>query len=481
MKHIIGAVALTVVVMFGLVAAPSEAANPVLKSIESEFVQLHDQLNDIVVNIDTKVAPPETEAGLPEGYEELFRFFNMPFQSPDGGMPRFHRPPRMAQGSGFIYDTEGHIVTNNHVVDGAQKIVVKFADGTEEEATVVGKDKQTDIAVIKVEPRPNMRCAKLGDSNKLKVGQFAIAVGSARGLESTFSYGHISALGRNHLNLPGLRFEDFIQTDAAINLGNSGGPLCNIDGEVIGINVAIVYGANSLGFAIPSNTAKDIVPKLIKNQKVTRGFLGVNIQPAKDFAAADQLALPDKTGAIVSNVVAGSPAEEAGIKPYDVIRKVNGEIVEDSNDLLKKISAIEPQSIAVLEVWRDKEPIEMKVALAEFSEEAFMPKSADLKQDVLGIRVEDLTPELMQRLGIENTTGVVVVDVEPNSPAEDAGLTQGLVITNVAKQPIANAQEFVQSVKDSAAPGKHLLLSVIRPGGLHDIVMIRVPDDAEVK
>jgi serine protease Do len=250
----IGMAALVALLLLG---GNAVARSPILKEIEDAFIRLHQEVRPSVVTIDTKGAPAQSETRGEPDLEDLFRFFGVP----EGGRPRGPMRPMprtRATGSGFIYDTAGHIVTNNHVVDGADSITVRLSNGSEYPATVVGQDPDTDLAVIKIEADEVLPAVQLGDSDELKVGQFAIALGSPRGFEGSLSFGHISALGRENLAglaAQGLRFQNLIQTDAAINLGNSGGPLANIDGEVVGINIAIVWGANSLGFAIPVNTA----------------------------------------------------------------------------------------------------------------------------------------------------------------------------------------------------------------------------------
>lgn len=461
-----------------VLAGGSYALSPVLKEMEDGFIKLHEELQPCVVNIDTKgSAPSEGEMDM-DNYNELFRFFGIPMQpgpnSPNMQMkPR--RMPRMATGSGFIYDKEGHVITNNHVVENADEIIVKMWNKKEYPAKVVGRDPDTDLAVLKIDGDGELPVARLGDSDALKVGQFAIAIGSPRGFEGSFSFGHISALGRDELMLPGLRFQNFIQTDAAINLGNSGGPLCDLDGEVIGINIAIVYGANSLGFAIPINTAKNIVPKLIGQGKVTRGYLGVGITNVDTFA--EGVGLPDKKGAFVKNVQPGTPAEKAGIKAYDVLRKVNGVPIENAADLVRKISDIAPGTPAKVEVWRDKAAIEVDVTLDEWAGGA---KEAAHGKAMLGIRVEGVTPELVERLHLKpGTTGAVVTEVEPGSAAEDARppIGQGDIIVEVAQKPVKNAEDFYQLVKENAEPGKSLLIGFIRSAGEQDITVIKVPKE----
>jgi serine protease Do len=460
-----------------IVAGGAFAMSPALKEMEDGFIRIHEELRPCVVNINSKGSTKDEEMDS-EQFHDIFRFFGMPNPEGNPNGPRMKAPSRMATGSGFIYDKQGHIVTNNHVVEGAEEITVKLSNNKEYPATVVGRDADTDLAVIKIEPDCDLQVAKLGDSDSLKVGQFAIAIGSPRGFEGSFSFGHISALGRDELSLPGLRFQNFIQTDAAINLGNSGGPLCNLDGEVIGINIAIVYGANSLGFAIPVNTAKQIVPALVSNGKITRGYLGVGITNVKSFM--EGVGLPDDKGAFVKNVQPGTPAERAGLKPYDVIRKVNGEDVADSGDLIRKISAIAPGSPATLQIWREKAAIDVQVTLDEYAGDL---KTAMKGKEVLGLHVQNITPDITERLKLKSeVTGVVVTDVESGSPAEEAQLGQGDIITEVAQKKITNTEDFYSAVKESAVPGKSLLIGYIRAGSDEaDIIVIKVPKNAELK
>ena len=477
----VGRTRLAVLTMVLLVfsAASAFALSPVLKEMEDAFVRLHEELRPCVVNIDSKGAGGVGEPDMDQ-FHDLFRFFGLPGpEQPGPNAPRMRIPPRVATGSGFIYDKEGHIVTNNHVVAGDDvEITVKLWNDKEYPAKVIGRDPDTDLAVIKIEPDADLPVARLGDSDKLKVGQFAIAVGSPRGFEGSFSFGHISALGREQLSLPGLRFQHFIQTDAAINLGNSGGPLCNLDGEVTGINIAIVYGANSLGFAIPINTAKQIVPTLISQGKITRGYLGVSITNVKPFMEA--VGLADEKGAFVKSVQPGTPADRAGIKPYDVIRKVNGEPVESSADLVRRISGLAPGAQATLEVWRDKAPTEVQVTLEEYAGDL---KTAQKGKEVLGLHVQNLSQEIIERLKVKaNVAGVVVTDVEPGSAAEEAGFGPGDIITEVAQKKVNNADDFYRLVKENAVPGKSLLIGYMRAGTDEvDITVIKVPKDVQIK
>ncbi|HUW62964.1 MAG TPA: trypsin-like peptidase domain-containing protein [Candidatus Bathyarchaeia archaeon] len=476
MKCSVLAVTIAAAVLAGL-AASAQPVSPVLQEIEQSFENITNVVRPVVVNIDTKTkAEAGGEADMDQ-FEDIFRFFGIPFQTPEGGMPRPRRQ-RAGQASGFIYDSQGHIVTNNHVVKGATEIEVGLWNGQKLPAKVIGTDPDTDLAVIKVDNGgTNLPVAELGDSSQLKVGQFAIAAGSPRGFEGSFSFGHISALGRD-LNLPeNIRFQNFIQTDAAINLGNSGGPLCNIAGEVIGINIAIVYGANSLGFAIPINTAKNIVPTLIAEGKIVRGYLGVRVTTVDQYAEA--LNLPDHKGAFVAEVPTGTPAEKAGIQTYDVIRQVNGQPINTPQDLIQTISSIRPGTAATVTVWREGQLKDIQVTLGEFPREEQQAAEAPNGQETLGLRLQNLTEETAQRLQLPpGTRGVLVVGINPDSPAERAGLMQGNVIVEVGQRKVANLDEFHAVLKERAQPGRPLLLGVVRPTGERGIVVIQVPQDA---
>jgi serine protease Do len=451
------------------------AMSPMLKEMEDGFIRLYEELGPCVVNIDCK-GTGERETEDMEQFRDLFRFFGFPGPESGPNMPH-PRTPLRATGSGFVYDKQGHIITNNHMVETANDITVRLWNKKEYPAKVIGRDPDTDLAVIKIDPDFDLPVARLGDSSKLRVGQFAIAIGSPRGFEGSFSFGHISALGREELNLPDLRFRNLIQTDAAINLGNSGGPLCNLDGEVVGINIAIVYGANSLGFAIPINTAREIVPKLISEGKIVRGYLGVSIMNVREFA--EGVNLPDEKGAFVKSVQPGTPAERADLKPYDVIRKVNGAPVENAADLVRKISEIAPGSKVNLEIWRDKKPAEVEVKLDEYPGSL---REAARGKEILGMHVQNLSAEIIERFRLKpDTAGVIVTEVDPRSAAEDAGISQGDIITEVAQKKVSNTEEFHRLVKENAVPGKSLLIGFIRGAKEEDITVIKVSKEPESK
>lgn len=476
-------------------ASPASAKTPLLREFEEAFIRLGEEVLPSVVEI-------EVEGGLAKGgdrgkLDELFRFFGTP--KPENHPPMERRAPS-STGSGFIFDAKGHIITNHHVVDGASKIKVLLWDGTEREAVVIGEDAGADIAVIKIDPEGlDLHVARMGDSDSLKVGQFAIAMGSPRGLTGSVSFGHVSALGREELDLPdfNLRFQGFIQTDAAINLGNSGGPLCNIDGEVIGVNIAIVFAANSIGFAIPANRVKEIVPQLIELGRVVRGWLGVSIQNIDQAAAfADQelqdyldaYGLPDQHGALVKGVTWGGPSAKAGLKEEDIIRKIDGKLVQDTLDLITRVSAARPGTKMALEIWREGELLDLDIAVHEFPNMA----TAVYGKSYLGIHVEDhdakMSEEQAKQLGLEAPLRGPIIPreearrrrpsgIEPGSPAEEGGLQQGDMILKVAQKDVANREDFRRLVREHARPGKTLLIRVWRVGEKPEDKFIKVPED----
>lgn len=476
MKHLFIALAL-VLATISTAQAQSGSGVEFLRQIQDNFVQLHERLRPAVVNIDVKGKSSEAEMTPFGPMEDFFHFFNIPGpQERPRQAPRQQAPRPRGTGSGFIYDAEGYIITNNHVVDEAEEITVRLYNGHEYEATIVGTDPESDLAVIKIAADETLTPLPLGDSDNVKVGEFAIAIGSPRGFEGSVSFGHISALGREGLvglAMQGLTFQNLIQTDAAINLGNSGGPLCNIDGEVIGINTAIVYGANSIGFAIPINTAKQAVPMLISQGKVTRGYLGVSIRDASEFRDVDSLGLPDERGAVVGQVQPDTPADRAGLKTYDVIRKVNDQEIENSNELVRTIAAYAPGTTVTLEILRDKETLNIDVNLTERTVVADR-KAAE--RTVLGMRVTEITPEIQQRLDLKaGIRGVIVTQVEPGSPAQEARLMEGDIIVEIAQETVSSTSEFFRLVDKHGEAGKGLLVQYVRGDRDPDITIIRVP------
>ena len=446
------------------------AQPPALKEMEDCFVKLHEDVGPCVVNIERRGSSEEAVSQM----EEIYRFFGQP--APEGQrMPQMPVPRSLGTGSGFIYDKQGHIVTNNHVVEGAETITVRLWNGKEYEARVVGSDPESDLAVVKIEAQEDLPVALLGDSDALKVGQFAIAIGSARGLEGSVSFGHVSALGRENLpdlRVQGLTFQNLIQTDAAINMGNSGGPLCNLNGEVIGINVALVLGANRIGFSIPINTAKRAVPELISQGRVARGYLGVAIDDAKEFA--ESVGLPDESGAFVKRVQEDTPAARAGMEVYDVIRKVNDAEIDSAQDLVNTIASFPPETVVKLEVWRNGAAIPLDVKLDVRN---LVAAARESSHEALGMRLEELSPDLLQRLDLPpDTKGVVISAVKPGSPAEEARLMPGDVILELDRKAVEDLEACMGVIAESAQPGKHLLIKFLRGSEDADVTVIRIPN-----
>lgn len=476
-----GATFLSALMILGYSGA-TWAVSPVVRELEQAFIDVSTKVRPSVVEISSE----GKLSGRP-GMGDLFRNFGLPHPElgPEGDKNRAPQRRPVSTGSGFIFDTLGHIITNNHVVEDATKLTVQLWDGVELEAVVVGTDPSADIAVIKIDPQGlDLRPLTLGDSDKLRVGQFAIAIGSPRGQTGSLSFGHLSALGREQLVLPGeLRFQHFIQTDAAINLGNSGGPLCNIEGEVIGVNIAIVFGANSIGFAIPVNRVKKIVPQLIDSGKVVRGWLGVSIQDVPMAAARenqevtdflDAYSLPDEAGAFVQAVTADGPAEKSGLISEDVIRKIDGDEITDTTDLINMISDIPPGAEAVLDVWRDGKAIEVTVLIGEFPGMT----AARYGRDYLGIHVTPFTEDMAARMRLENApSSFIVAEVIEDSPADKAGIERGHFILEVAHKAVRDIDAFKKLLKENAKPGKTVLFRVKTVKGQLEKKFLKVPED----
>ncbi len=389
--------------------------------------------------------------------EQFRRFF-----SPDGQQqPRERR--QQGAGSGVIISKDGYVLTNNHVVDGATEVKVRMFDKREFKATVVGHDDKSDVAVLRIEAS-GLPFLKFADSSKLEVGDTVLAVGNPFGVGQTVTMGIVSATGRGGLGIED--YEDFIQTDAAINKGNSGGALVNTNGDLIGINTAILSGSganNGVAFAIPSNMALGVMEQLIKSGKVTRAQLGVVIQPVTP-AIAKSFGLKDSRGALVGGVSPNSPAAEAGLKPGDVILSLNGVQVADNNQLRNRISMTEPGSKVEMEVWRDGASKTFTAKLGELSAKAAGLKDADAdeKEAADGIAVEELTPEVARRLELSpQTEGVVVRSVDPDSAASRVGLKRGDVIVEVNRKVVASPTAFKRALKSA---GSDAVLLVNRGG-----------------
>src|SRR5215467_237740 len=448
--------------------APSRAVNLMGDSGNSEvrtsaqlpdFVSLAKKMRPIVVNISTTQISDvrgQQEFGSPFGEEDPFNDFWKRFFG--GPLPR-GRQRQQSLGSGFIIDADGSILTNNHVVENAQKIVVKLlGDDQEYEAKVIGRDSKTDIAIIKINTKANLPTANFGDSDKLEVGEWVVAIGNPFGLDSTVTSGIVSAKGRHIGQGP---YDNFIQTDASINPGNSGGPLINLRGEVIGINTAIFSrtgGNMGIGFAIPVNLAKELLPQLKGKGKVTRGYLGVLIQKVTP-EIAESLGMERGYGALVANVSKDGPAEKAGVKVGDVIVEFDGKEVKDSGDLPIIVARTPVDKKVRMKVLRDKKEVILNVAVGELKEEevvASVPEKGEL-----GMTVQRVTPQMAESLGLDKPEGVVVTDVESGSAADEAGIRRGDVIVQIDRKPIRSVDEYKKSIA-GIRKGKGVLFLVKR-------------------
>ena len=361
-------------------------------------------------------------------------------------------------GSGFIIDKDGYIVTNNHVIDNADKIVVILNDEKEFEAQIVGRDKNTDLALIKIESNRNLPVLQFGDSDALKVGQWVVAIGNPFGLEQTVTAGIVSAKGRVIGSGP---YDDFIQTDASINPGNSGGPLLNMKGEVVGINTAIVAGGQGIGFAIPVNLAKNIIVQLKSTGEVTRGWLGVGIQDISE-EVAEYYGIKEKKGVLVTEVFPGDPADLAGIKPKDIILSVNGKAVDNARQLTGMIADIRVGDKIQIKINRSGKTQNIDVKIAKREETKIIGRSTqEREQTQLGIQASEITPETARRFNLKDTAGVIVVGVDPESKAAEAGLQVHDVIREINHKNITSVSDLNKTI-DAIPQGETINLFIRR-------------------
>lgn len=438
-------------------SAQSSPAEVVVIKDESGFTtaisSIAEAMIPTVVHIDITGTVVQQAPAFPFGNDPFFRDFFGPQQ-------RQQRVPIRALGSGVIISADGYIITNNHVVANAEEITVELYDGTTQKATLVGADPNTDLAVVKIEPTSNMRYATLGDSDAVKVGEWVVAIGSPRGLDWTVTAGIVSAKNRSEIGALGpAGYEDFIQTDASINPGNSGGPLINLRGEVIGINSLIVsasMGSEGLGFAIPSNIAKDISRSLIEHGKVVRGYLGVNIQDITPEMARGLKLEKDARGVIVTDVVPGSPAEKAGLEQGDVILQYDEKRVESVAKLRNMAAATAPGQRVKIAVSREGKELELFLTAGELART--QEKRRPAENDLLGVSVDTVTPQIAKQLGIRRVAGVIVTEVIPGSAGESAGLQRGDIIYRVNNSKVDSADEFDRRIAEAKGQDNVMLL-----------------------
>ncbi|MBI5136498.1 MAG: Do family serine endopeptidase [Nitrospirae bacterium] len=461
--------------------AQAKAAEGVelLESIENVFVEVADMVRTGVVSIAPTEADMQAAMRAPHGFPPGIP--GHPPQNPHGETPPPDAPPQPdnspGSGTGVILDQDGHVATNAHVVGDAQEMEVQLSDGRRYAARVVGRDQDTDLAVL-VLTRPDGDSAlpvlPLGDSDKVRPGQWAIAVGNPFGLERTVTVGIVSGVGREGVNLT--RYENFIQTDAPINPGNSGGPLFNVRGEVIGINTAIMSFAQGIGFAIPVNMMKQVTGQIITHGTVQRGWLGVGIQNiGRDLA--ETFGVKEDSGVLVNEVFADQPAARSGIQPGDIILSLNDVPVTSPNTLARLIAALDPDSEARITYLRDGAEHTVSTVLGHRDQVPQFAAASAPERDLgalLGLDLQALTPELAEQLGMDGA-GLLVARVAPDGPSFGRGVQEGDVIREVNRTPVGNLDEL-NAALTNRKPGAKVLLRLTRQGSGRYVVLS--PDEA---
>ena len=442
--------------------ASTYAREAALSNGQSPFVAVADAVLPAVVSVDTKRVITRT---VNDPFRDMLRQFfgeEMFEDQPGGSQQQEYEIPGSA--SGFILDSRGYVLTNNHVVQGADEIEVTLTDGRQFDAEIVGRDPSTDVAVLKIAGE-NLPTLELGDSDELRVGDWAIAIGNPLELKGTVTVGVVSALGRADLQIRGGAplYQDFIQTDASITFGNSGGPLVNIKGQVVGVNAAVNASVSGIGFAIPINIAKDVAESLIDEGKVVRGYLGVVPQEITP-ALAEAKELGDTRGVIIAAVEDGTPAGKAGLKSGDVVLELAGVTITDVNQFRRVVAGVRPgESVDVL-VLRDGKEKRLSATLEERpdSETAAGESEAEEVETWLGLEVVGLDDPMARRSNIEASRGVLVVNVEPRSPAADAGIEAGDVVLEISDREIQDLDDYARAAKDLAGAGRAIAFLIQR-------------------
>jgi serine protease Do len=456
---------------------------PDMSAALASIAPLVESVRSAVVNVEVREASTSRRGQQegPWGEEGSTPFGGMPWGpfTPFGPRGPSEERPREGLGSGFIIDAKGLVLTNNHVVQDATTIRVQLPDGRELGAKVLGTDPLTDVALLQLqlpEDAKALPVVPLGDSEALRVGDWVVAIGNPFGLNSSVSLGIVSAKARDIEAGP---FDDFLQTDAAINPGNSGGPLFNLRGEVVGINTAIIGQASGIGFAVPSNLVRALVPQLEKAGSVTRGWLGVTVQ---DLTAdlGEALGLPAREGAVVTDVSEGTPAAAAGLQPDDVIVAADGQPIESGRALTRTVALKPPGSALALSVYRGGKQEEVKVTLGtrpdlEGVAEQRPPEAPEEPpHQRVGLGLADMDARLARRQGLP-AAGALVTDVDEGSVAGRAGLAPGMVVVEAGGKPVRRATDLVRLLRE-AAPGQSVLLRVVMPGGRRELRALTVPE-----
>lgn len=470
------------------------AATAHARSMPDSFADLVETLNPTVVNISSSQTI-ETPEGRPENpfppgspFEEFFKDFfdrNRPPGDDNGGGQQ-HKRRATSLGSGFIIDSKGIIVTNNHVIDGADEITVILQDGDRMDAELIGKDPKIDLAVLRVKPDKPLPAAKWGRSEQARVGDWVIAIGNPFGLGGTVTAGIISARGRDINAGP---YDSFIQTDAAINKGNSGGPLFNLQGEVIGINTAIISpsgGSSGIGFSVPSQMAKRVIDQLIKYGHTRRGWLGVRIQSVTD-EIAESLGLGKARGALVAGLTEDSPAAKAGIEAGDVIIAFDGKKITEMRSLPRIVAETEVGKTVDVEVWRKGKTLDLNVTLGELEkaeeevaslgDNGSMPKAKERALSSLGLKLSAITPELRDKYKIKGDKGVVVTDVDDGGSAAEKGLRAGDVIIEVSQEEVKTPEEVAEKVAKVQEDDRKSVLLLVKRGEDLRFVALRLAEN----
>jgi serine protease Do len=478
-------------ILVGLILAGSITPNPALSAPEphrdvvrapaivptpgtASFADIAERLNPAVVNIDASVR---------DGWRGRRR---SAVPAPDDGTDLFGRPlprdreqPRRGAGTGFFIDRDGYILTNHHVIDGADRIMVRLTDGRTLRAERVGSDPDTDIALIKVDSPQPFTFATLGDSDTLRVGEWVVAIGNPLAYEHTVTVGVVSYLGRKLFNSS---LDRYIQTDAAINFGNSGGPLINVRGEVIGINAAISSRASNIGFAVPINQASAILPQLRAAGSVSRGYIGVEPRDV-DPDLQRSLRLRTSAGALIQDVRPGSPASRAGLRPYDLVVAIDGATVAGSDELIQTVAARRPGSQVTLQVLRDGRPMNLPVKLAERPPLDRRPTTVPVDErpqpssqrgPALGLMVRELDAETAEKLRLpDDADGVLVSRVEPMSPAFDADIERNHVVLEINRQAVRSIEDY-RRLTARLQPGEVIALYVYKQESGRELVTVRL-------
>jgi serine protease Do len=461
-------------VNFVLADTPQNSVSQ-LQLIEQAFIKVAENVKPAVVNISTVYKIKHPRGGMKKDY-----FYDGPFKDffDEDFFERFFKDiphgdiPQKSLGSGIIISNDGYILTNNHVIEKAEKIEVRLSDKKNFIGEIIGIDPKTDVAVVKIDPKDHhLVSAKLGDSDACMVGQWAIAVGNPFGLDRTVTVGVISATGRSDIGIAA--YENFIQTDASINHGNSGGPLVNVNGEVIGINTAIVAAGQGIGFAIPINMARNVMEQLIEHGEVIRGWMGIAIQNITE-ELGKQFGVEAGSGVLVGQVFKDDPADKAGIKIGDIITKFDGQPVNDPSQLSRLAAATLPEKKVGVEIIRDGKVKKLSIVMGKQKEENPVQ---EVKTDIYGMEIQELTPALANKLGLaEDGAGVLVSKVEPGGPASQAGIKTGDLIVEVNRQKVSNLDEY-NNLISALKPGESIM--VLRTRDNNSLYVVITPAEEE--